>query len=538
MQTAGAVLTHRTERAKPEFKRELQLFSLLWALSLFAVFFLHFPHLLADFPNYSPWMDYSKYTDEGWYGGAAVRYYLTGHWFVPGDFNPAVALPIWPLLLAGVFHFTGVSLAAARTAALVVFGVNLLLSCAVLRTQAPRWVAMLGVSILVTSPFLFAFSRLALLEPVMMMLLLASWWLALRLPMVSARVRLWQLLAIGFLLCLTVLAKTTAVFILPSTLYLVAHAGGFRWRNCLRAFAIIAASALVPWSLWYFLLIRPHYRFAWQYLFEVNKWPQPGTLAGWIAAFWYAFHAILWISPALCAAAAIIVLLHLCRARGLKSLVSSVAFFHPLAVASLLAAVGCIFFAGWHNNPQPRYYQAVIYPLAFIIAEGVGQLAQAEARWRRSAAWVGVTILAGICLAGLYRISGYLLHPEYTWLRAATALTRYINDHPAPNRMLLSVSGAEISLMTGLPTLCDDFGTWDLPYRLHTYQPAWFATWNAVDPGTLEDLETLNTLERVAAFPAFDDPDRNVLVLYRLHPLPPQKQNYSPREESLDNAGK
>ena len=37
-------------------------------LGIAAVFFaLHFVHLTADFPNHSPWMDWSKYTDEGWY---------------------------------------------------------------------------------------------------------------------------------------------------------------------------------------------------------------------------------------------------------------------------------------------------------------------------------------------------------------------------------------------------------------------------------------------------------------------------------------
>jgi len=53
-----------------------------------AFFALHFGHLRADFPNHSPWMDWAKYTDEGWYGDAAIRHYQLGHWYVPGDFNP------------------------------------------------------------------------------------------------------------------------------------------------------------------------------------------------------------------------------------------------------------------------------------------------------------------------------------------------------------------------------------------------------------------------------------------------------------------
>ena len=80
-----------------------------------ALSILKFFYLTADFPNDSLWMiDQAKFTDEGWWGSAAVMHALTGHWYVPGDYNPAVALPVWPLLLSAMFHFTGVSVVAAR----------------------------------------------------------------------------------------------------------------------------------------------------------------------------------------------------------------------------------------------------------------------------------------------------------------------------------------------------------------------------------------------------------------------------------------
>ncbi|MGC2502009.1 MAG: hypothetical protein WA400_07795, partial [Silvibacterium sp.] len=72
---------------------------------------------------------------------------------------------------------------------------------------------------------------------------------------------------------------------------------------------------------------------------------------------------------------------------------------------------------------------------------------------------------------------------------------------------------------TGLPAICDDFGPWNLPARTQYYQPGWYATWNDLDPGTQADLETHYRLEQVASFNAFDDPDRDQLILYKLHPL-------------------
>ena len=110
-------------------------------LTLATIFFLlHFLHLSADFPNHSQWVDWSKYTDEGWYGDAAIRHYLSGHWYWKGDFNPAVALPVWPAIELLVFKFTGVSTFAARSLTLCVFGITLItlyLLIGVIRDHAP-----------------------------------------------------------------------------------------------------------------------------------------------------------------------------------------------------------------------------------------------------------------------------------------------------------------------------------------------------------------------------------------------------------------
>src|SRR3984957_2237358 len=106
---------------------------LLFVAAIFLA--LHALHLNADFPDHSPWMDWAKYTDEGWYGDAAIRHYLLGHWNVPGDFNPAAALPVWPALELVLFRFTGVSLAAARALSVTVFGLTLVCCYLLIR----RW---------------------------------------------------------------------------------------------------------------------------------------------------------------------------------------------------------------------------------------------------------------------------------------------------------------------------------------------------------------------------------------------------------------
>jgi hypothetical protein len=88
--------------------------------------------------------------------------------------------------------------------------------------------------------------------------------------------------------------------------------------------------------------------------------------------------------------------------------------------------------------------------------------------------------------------------------------------------------------MTGLPSICDDFGTMELPQRVATYRPGWFMTWNEVEDDKMEALAPFYHLQRVAAFPTMDDPERNLLILYRLDRLPskapsPRRRRTMPR---------
>ena len=148
-----------------------------------ATAWLHALHLRADFPNHTPWSgDWAKYTDEGWYGNAAIRAHLFGNWYLPGDFNPAPAVPVWPFLEWALFFFTGVTVQAARGLAVAFFFANLLLSYLLLRVSGPRWAGLLAVTLMVTSPFLYCFSRLAILEPMLIAFTLGAVNLAVRLP--------------------------------------------------------------------------------------------------------------------------------------------------------------------------------------------------------------------------------------------------------------------------------------------------------------------------------------------------------------------
>lgn len=498
----------------------------LWILFLALFAAAHAWHLRADFPNFSPWEDWSKYTDEGWYGNAAIRAHLFGNWYVPGDFNPAPAVPVWPALEWLVFSVTGVSPQAARGLAVAFFFLNLFLSYKLFRERGPRWVGLFAVTLIVTSPFIYSFSRLAILEPLLLALTLGAMNLAIRMP----RFRYKEAVAalIGLLFTGMLLTKTTAVFLLPALVWMIALPFWNRKRQLLRMIAAAGFASAISFSLWMLLVVNNNLFDDYKYLFFINIYKKPHGVWARLLSFWWSFHGGLWIDIVLVPLAGLLILAALYGWRRgspddssgkTQSNWTEGLWIDPLFSGSVLAVAGYIGFMTYQNHPQPRYYVVVAFFSFFIVVRTVAQLLYQKARTRQAGLAILAIVLFTTATNSVWMLR-YVFHPQYTFVQAADSLTRYIDQHPNGNRLLLSISGDQITLVSHLPSLCDDFGTIPLPDKIAKYQPGWYATWNDLDPGTLEDIHIHDSLEQVAAFPAFDDPERNVLYLFKLHPLP------------------
>jgi hypothetical protein len=495
----------------------------LWLILIGGFAALHGLHLCADFPNHSPWLsDWAKYTDEGWYGNAAIRAHLFGNWYLPGDFNPAPAVPVWPFLEWVLFFFTGVTIQAARGLAVAFFFANLLLSYLLLRARGPRWMALLALTLLVTSPFLYCFSRLAILEPMLTAFTLAALNLAVRLP--QLRRPLWASFVIGLLFTLMMLTKTTAVFLLPALGWAMLLPLKGNRKLALRCALTAAVTSAFTFGLWMALVMRLGLFADYKYLFFINKYIKPSQFYWPLVSLWWSFHGGLWVDRILVPLAGLVVLgaVVAWRRQWGRDLLAD-----PVFGASVLVVAGYILFMTYQNHPQPRYFTVVAFFCFFVVVKGaVALLGQANLLRRLGWAVVVLAVAAAV-VNGTWTLS-YAAHPEYTFVRAARQLTHYIDQHPNGRRLLVSISGDEITLATHLPTLCDDFGTPsrsypDLSAKLAAYQPGWYAAWNDLDPGTLADIHTHFSLEQVASFHAFDHPERDVLVLFKLHPLPAGK---------------
>jgi hypothetical protein len=508
-------------------------------IGIFAV--MHAVNLAADFPNHTPWhIDWAKYTDEGWYGNAAIRAHLFGHWYVPGDFNPAPAVPLWPFLEWILFFFTGVTVEAARGLSVALFFANLVLSYTLLRTRGPRWMALLALTLMVTSPFLYCFSRLAILEPLLTMLLLLALNLAVRLPRMKRPVAM--SVTVGLLFTLMMLTKTTAIFLVPAIGWAMfaafwdrGEASSDTTRSSLRSWfhqcalrcaATAAVTFVITFGAWMALVVSLGYLGDYKYLLFVNKYVKPTEFYWPLLSFWWSFHGTIWVDRILIPLAGALIVASLAAATlfSKRTRWGSELLIDPVFGACILAAGGYIVFMTYQNHPQPRYF-VVVAVFCFQIVAMATEALVSQAGLQRFLGWgaAAVTTIA-IAVNAVWTLN-YAAHPEYTFVNAARELTAYIDQHPNGNRLLVSISGDEITLITHLQSLCDDFGTHtpqfpDLGTKLAVYKPGWWATWNDIDPGTLEDIHTHYSLEQVAEFRAFDDPERNVLVLFKLHPLP------------------
>jgi hypothetical protein len=508
---------------------------LLLAATLFLA--LHALHLNADFPNHSPWMDWAKYTDEGWYGDAAIRHFQRGQWNVPGDFNPAAALPIWPLLEAALFRFTGVNLVAARALAVGIFGLILLSSYLLLRrwhnltapAEKNRSLApAIAVLLLAVSPFCFVFTRLAILEPLLILLALLAMLTASYMrppgqenqtpskhPLLPTPYSLLPVL-LGLLLPLMVLTKTTALFLLPAIAWLLWARAGYSLRPFLRLSLPPATLAVALWLGYYAFLVHSHLLLDYRYLFSANAYTGI-TLATALTVLRDTLRDGLWIGEilyplALLAAASALFL----RPRLLRN---------PLIPALLLWAAGYAAFLAYHNNLQPRYYLVIAIPLTLLVPVVFETLwtrtvTPATAPLRRLAVASIAAVLAVLTLTDARQTLHFLRTPDYTFTTAAAQIHRIIAADHTHNPLVLSISGSNLSLMTGLPSICDDFGTMDLAVRVRAYHPGWYVAWNHVEDDKMDALTPMYHLQRVAAFPAMDDPERNLLILYRLDPAP------------------
>ena len=534
-----AHLFARPAHNKHPARRWLRVAILLFVCAIAA---LRFVHLEADFPNDSIWaIDQAKFTDEGWWAGAAVAHALTGHWYVPGDYNPAVALPVWPLLLSAVFHFTGVSVIAARAlnVAISLATLGLVFVLVERHTRSGSGVPPLAaVLLLALSPFAFAFSRLAILDS----LVIFEFCLSLLLASLGISRRIWPLAVLSFLVTLMLLTKTTSAVLIPSVFWLAWSAMGRKAAAFLR---VALAVAVVPAALtrgYAVLVSAMGYGADYKYFFSRNAlddfdWSQS------LATLIDLARNCLLVDRVLCPVSLVILVLALTWKRKLWS--------NALFTASWLALAGqASFIFRLQDDYAPRYFLVMLVPIVCIAALTLDELLAhskttptppnpevrlsepvppSESRnsnktpagpnpfWNPSsvtAVFLLSTMAVSATINGVM-IEQFIAHPQRQFYDAAISIRKIVRSDPEQNQIISGVSGNQISLMTGIPCINDAHGPQERVARPAKDQPGWFLAWTGLSSDANARFSAYR-LEEVAAYPVFDDPGRTPLILFKM----------------------
>jgi 4-amino-4-deoxy-L-arabinose transferase-like glycosyltransferase len=455
---------------------------------------MRFAFLRADFPNHSPWMmDEAKYTDEGWWANAAVRHYLTGHWEIAGDYNPAVAVPVWPLLLTGVFRFTGVSLAATRSLNVFFSIATVALAYLLVRRYGGTpTAAALAALLLAASPFAFAFSRLATLDT----LIVCEWCLSLWVASYAEPGRKWPVVVLGFLIPIMLLTKTTALVLLPAVFWLLL-------RKSLRSALWVAAAAGAGIGMYLLIIQKSSYVADYNYFFDINALEE----VDWGRTSLFLLQLLrngMWIGKILYPAGLASLLLSLVWLRQL--------WRNPLFVAAWIGFAGeFVYIFRRQDDFAPRYFLAMLLPLILVL---VITLQELRVRNRTLASALAAVIAVALVLDTV-QVAGFLSHRRYQFYDAARSIRKIVDSDPRAHRLLLGSSGDQLSLMVGVPAINDGYSSQDLGQKVSIDQPGWYVGWNELDQDIMGFLSAFR-LNQVASFPVFDRDQRNRLILYRM----------------------
>jgi hypothetical protein len=353
--------------------------------------------------------------------------------------------------------------------------------------------------VLAASPFAFVFNRLAVLDTLVvfelcLLMLVASF--------ASAR-RIWPLAALAILIPTMILTKTTAALLVPAVFWMAWSAMGRNRAGLLRAFfatLVLPALLLKGYSA---LVSALGYGADYKYFFNVNAMPD----IDWrqtLTTLNQFFQNGLWIDRVLYPVALLVLVLTVVWKRKLWS--------NPLFAASwTVLAAQSVFIFSRQDDYAPRYFLVMLAPFVFVITLTFAELITHS---QKTAAMILVAITASVVM-NFVTISQFLAHRDYDFHDAARSIAAIIRTHPEQKPLILGVSGNQLSLMTGIPSINDGYGTEDRSEKVARYQPGWFVAWNDV---SMQDEEFLSaySLEKIASYPAFDDDDRGALTLYKM----------------------
>lgn len=454
-----------------------------------------FLHLTADFPNGLTSYG-ATYTDEGWWARNAIALVREGNWYIDDGYNTILNLPTVPLLQTLWFKAFGVSQASARALTAICSLLVSALVYAIARRELKPSLAWIAPFIILSSYPVFAFSRIALLEMPMMVLVLLSLWLA-TIPSVLAVV-----LSAG-LATLAILAKTTALFALPMIVMLMALQPGTTRHKIKRILIWLGCFAVVYGC--YQLLLMPEDVPSYLYFNKYNVGSKVhknwfSALKGPLRVLKYCFQTFPILFPVLAVCA---IALAKAKKNRASYLVQIIVLWSVLFLGGLSTS----------NYVAPRYFIVLIVPIALSIPVALAYLFS-ETQSSGSKKTIFLSIISLSVTISLFRISSYLYNPSYSFINMARQVEAYVESHPNHSPVLMGHFADSLSLAADVKAVNDEMGFQSLSYRIETFNPGYYISIGAPEAEIAATLKKYYRLRLVKTFDVYQNYDYGEAVFF------------------------
>ncbi|MGB9801032.1 MAG: ArnT family glycosyltransferase [Thermanaerothrix sp.] len=471
------------------------------ALMFITLFYFsaRFIHLLADFPTGINWSG-DLFTDEGWYSNGAVRFMISGHWIVNGDFNPIINVPVFQFAALFGFKLLGLSILSARIVELAFFSVLLGVTFLLIRLEWGDIPALLSLALICGDFLIFLYSRLAFLEIPMLTFVMLALFSYKKLQKANL-----QIIVTSVILFLATLTKTTAIFAITTFLFLLWTENIGLNEKVKRSVSFILFYLML--YLIYLLFIYHNFRQDFEYFNTINFskriTPQiQSIIENSFSIFRDLFNlhiSILWLS--------ILAILFIV-------LVNRVILRNRWLVAIMLLIISYIGLLSITSYHPPRYYIPLLFVLCTFCGISFGDFLAQKTRNHFIRLLSILTICAFIIVNSL-SIFSYLSSPNYSFITMVRQVSKTILSSGQPSPLLIGPFANTISLESGIFSINSNLGLWDIRKKMETYQPTYFISF--ANDNLINELSNRYVFSPVAEFRVLENYyNGNNIILYKI----------------------
>jgi hypothetical protein len=193
-----------------------------------------------------------------------------------------------------------------------------------------------------------------------------------------------------------------------------------------------------------------------------------------------------------------------------------------LVLGCALWTAAYLLMIGVRGHFPPRYYSAIVPPIAVLIAIGLTGLPTSGRR--KYATFAVAVLVAGTVVHNGYRIIDYMLHPKYSLHQMGRSIGEHVAKDDVVGPFLLGHTAGTVGLIAGLPSVGENLGSGDEAFKIRTHRPTHYVSMGPAGvarPATTQALRAAGyeweLIERYDVLGNYSHKARTGVYFYRLH---------------------